>query len=208
MLNQVIVGPQANADSSTPITVRGGRTGELLASAMQADYYENVYRKNVFTAYAGPVTAPVIYSTAAGTGGPLLWNGSSTVNAVILAIGYSVSVVSTVAGTIGLTGGVGQAAAPGTTTAIDAGPRNTFIGGALPLCTTYRVGTPSNAGNFFIPLANMSTAALTTNPDQPTWIDLKGIVIVPPQAWVSIAGSATLSTLQISTAIVWAEIPV
>ena len=206
MYNEIVVGPQTVGDTTRTVA-RGGRTGEQMVSELQAAYYEMAYRQKLFNAYA-TVTAPVIYSTAAGTGGPLLWNGSSSVNAVILAVGYSVSVVTTVAGSIGLTGNTGQVAAPGSTTAIDAGPRNNFLGGVAPLCTTYRIGTPTNAGNFFIPLADMHTGALTVDNAGVTWVDLKGCLIVPPQAWISLAGSATLTTLQIQASLIWSEVPV
>lgn len=206
MWNEILVGPQSKGDTDRT-TARGGKMGDQIVSQLQGPWYEQVARSNVFNAYA-TVTAPVIYSTAAGTGGPLLWNGSSSVNAVILGVGYSVSVVTTVAGSIGLTGNTGQATAPATTTAIDAGPRNNFLGGRLPLCTTYRIGTPTTAGNFFIPLANMHTGALTVDTNNVAWVDLGGSIVVPPQAWVSIAGSATLSTLQVQVSLVWAEVPV
>src|ERR1035437_10285201 len=101
-----VPGVQANSDGVQQV-VRAGKTGELLVSEFQGRYYENAYRKNLFTATA-IVTAPVIFSTAAGTGGPLLWNGSVGIKAVLIAIGFGQTVSSTVAAAIGLTGGVAQ----------------------------------------------------------------------------------------------------
>lgn len=191
---------------SSKIKGVGGPAGDMFVSELMGRYYNLVRKGQVYTAYA-TVTAPVIYSTAAGTGGPLIWNGSSSVDVVVLGMGYSVSVVTTVAGSIGLTGGRGQATAPSSTTAIDAGPQNLMVGGPLPLSTSYRVGTVANAGNFFIPIAFMHTGALTVDTNALSFVDLGGMIVVPPQSWVSVAGSATLTTLQVAVALVYAEVP-
>ena len=64
-----------------------------------SSYYDLARRQQVFIATAN-VTAPVIYTTAAGTGGPLLWNNSvpagiKRVMALLLAVGVSMTTVST-----------------------------------------------------------------------------------------------------------------
>jgi hypothetical protein len=58
-------------------------------------FYEQASRGNIYTAHA--IVTAVIYTTAAGTGGPLLWNGSTTALASILAVGWGISTVTTVA---------------------------------------------------------------------------------------------------------------
>lgn len=200
-----VPGVQANSDGVQQV-VRAGKTGELLVSEFQGRYYENAYRKNLFTATA-IVTAPVIFSTAAGTGGPLLWNGSVGINAVLIAIGFGQTVSSTVAAAIGLTGGVAQPSAPTATTAIDS-KTNNFIGGAASQATAFRVGTPAVAGLFFIPFADVDTGALTTGVGGVNWVELAGGIIVPPGAWASVAASATATTLVAQIALMWAEVPV
>jgi hypothetical protein len=152
------------------------------------------------------VTAPVIFSTAAGTGGPLLWNGSTTVNARIVAVGFAVTTASTAAGALGLTGATGQTAAPGSTTAIDS-TANLFLGGRASSCTAYRIGTPTNAGTFFLPLAQITTGALTVTESTMNWAFLNRVITVPPGGWVSLAGSATLSTAVIQCGLIWEEAP-
>ena len=100
------------------------------------------------------VTAPVIWTTEAGTGGPLLWNGTSGATAVmarLLAVGVGITVVSTVAAALGITGGPGQTAAPTSTTAIDS-TANLLIGGGASACTAYRIGTTVD-NKFFLPFA-------------------------------------------------------
>jgi hypothetical protein len=67
-------------------------------------------------------------------------------------------------------------------------------------------GTPTNAGNVFLPLLNVGTAA-TTAAFGNSWVDVGGALIIPPGGWGSIAGNVTLTTAQISVAVVWAELP-
>ena len=206
MDNEVLVG-SANYTDGTKGVARGGKTGEQIISQLQGRFYELAYRGELYQAYA-IVTAPVIYTTAAGTGGPLIWNNSNTHNVVLLAATFGSSVVTTVAGTLGITGNTGQTAAPTTTTAIDSN-RNLKIGGQTPRSTAYRIGTTSSAGNFFVPLTAFHTGALTVdNNVGPGWIDLGGGIICPPDCWVSLAGSATLSTLVAQLGLIYTEVPV
>lgn len=183
--------------------------GTLSYGTRGSSYFDRARQQQVFTALA-TVTAPVIYTTAAGTGGPLLWNntggGDRAVNAVILAVTCSVTVASTVAAALGITGGSGQTSAPGTTTAIDS-QGCTFLGGAAPRCNLYRKGTPSAAGTFFLPLYELSTTALTAEPLTAEYIDLGGIFVVPPGSWLSVAASATASTAVCNIGLIWAEMP-
>jgi hypothetical protein len=179
-------------------------------TAVHGKYYEASARGNLFVAHA-IVTAPVIYSTEAGTGGPLLWNGSNTtvgrqVKANLLAVGFGVTVVTTVAAALGITGGDGQAAAPTSTTAIDS-TANLLIGGAASRCTSYRIGTTVE-NKFFMPFAHVHTGALTVDTTGVQWIDLGGMITVEPGSFASIAASATATTLVASISLIWEEVPV
>lgn len=200
------VGPQTYQDNQQPnIGVRLGNHGETMVGQVHGRYYEQANRGALFTAHA-IVTAPVIYTTAAGTGGPLLWNGSTTHKAAILAVGWGHSVVTTVAASIGLTGGTGQTTAPSSTTAVDS-VKNCYLGGAAPAISAYRIGTVAAAGNFFHPLGDVHTGALTVDTSNFTWIDLGGMFVVPQYGWISVAASATASTLVANFGIIWEEIP-
>lgn len=203
------VGPPSGsgyADGASPAGPRIAKSGEQIISELHGRYYEQTSRGNIYMAQA-IVTAPVIYSTAAGTGGPLLWNGTSTVKASILAIGWGVSTVTTVAAAIGLTGGSGQVTAPSSTTAAD-GRISTLMGGPTSSCTPYRIGTVSTAGTFLMPFGQLNTGALTTTPGQMNWVELAGMFVVPQFGWVSVAASATASTTVMTCALIWEEIPV
>ena len=170
-----------------------------------ARYYEQTRRGHTFMANA-QVTAPVIWSTEVGTGGPLLWNGAKDVELVILAVGFGYSVVSTVAGSLGLTGGYGQYDAPTTTTVIDT-QGSMFVDDSVPQATAYRIGT-TGANRWFFPFATVGTGAITTDQPQVDWVDFGGMIVVPPNSFLSVAASATLTELVAEISLIWEEVPI
>ena len=201
---QLYVGPFTGTDG-TRSSGRANRTGEQVVSNVHGDYYEQSNRGNIFMAQA-IITAPVIWTTEAGTGGPLLWNGSSTIRASILAVGWGISTVSTVGAAVGLTGGYDQTAAPTTTTAIDS--QGCMNGGSdTPQVNAYRVGT-TGTNRWFLPLGGLYTGALTVTPDAMNWVRLDGLVSLKQNGFVSFAASATASTTVMNVCIIWEEVPV
>lgn len=199
------VGPGTAVADGTSQKLRLDKNKSLITTLAHGKYADASRRGNLYMAHA-VITAPVIYSTEAGTGGPLLWNGSSSVNASIVAVGIGITVVTTVAAAIGLTGGGGQSAAPTSTTAIDS-TGNLLVGGGSSACTAYRVGTTVD-NKWFMPLAALYTGALTTDIFGLGWIDLGGLITVPPNSFVSLAASATASTTVMQACIIWEEIPI
>jgi hypothetical protein len=192
---------------ANPAGSPAGYFGEKLVSELMGRYGTLVKAGRVQNALAA-LTAPVVFSTAAGTGGPLLWNPpASGVDAHLLAVGFSTSVVTTVAGGLGVTGGSGQTAAPGSTTAAD-GSGNCLVGGPKSAINAYRAGTPTTAGAFFAPYAQVHTGALTVDTTGMTWLFLDGLFVAPPGSWLSAgSGSVTLTTLQAAICAIWAELP-
>lgn len=199
------VGAVNASDGSNPI-FRQGRGGEQIVADAHGRLAEASTRGQLFFAHA-IVTAPVVYTTAAGTGGPLIWNSSTNKNLSILKVGLGVTVVTTVAAALGLTGNSGQTAAPGSTTAIDSSG-NMLIGGPASAASAYRIGTPTSAGNRFLPFADLHTGALTVDNLGMCWVDIDGGLTVPPNCWVSIAASATASATVMQSCMIWEEIPV
>jgi len=187
-----------------------------------SSYYDLCRKGQVYMAQA-IITAPVGYGTAAGTGGPLLWNGTggltsgfsnAQVDAVILGVSWSVTTAETTTNiALGLTGGAGQTAAPTATTAIDGITSTLIHGGNIgPLgagntCSAYRVGTVSTAGKWFFPMATLSTTAVTAMPHQPNYEDLAGMFIVPAGSWIAVSASVTGTAAVLQIGLVWAEIP-
>lgn len=200
------VGEQVLAQgASGPLRQESG--GGVVVTELHGRYYEQALRGNLYVAQA-IVTAPVIYTTAAGTGGPLIWNPpGSGVNVVPVALGYGITVVTTVAAALGLTGNVGQLLAPTATTVID-GRTSALIGGATGKATPYRIGTPTNAGGFLLPVADVHTGALTVDTGVAHWIDLGGALVCPPGGWLSPSVSATATTLVLQIALVYEEVKI
>lgn len=178
-----------------------------LSGEVRASYYDWAKKGSVFIAYA-TVTSPVIWSTAAGTGGPLLWNNTSlarkAVNAVLLGVGVGITTASGAASALGITGGV--SVLPTTTTAID-GVICTRMSSALPLCNTYRIGTVAAAATWFMPTHTLGTGAVTVGNVGASWVDLGGVIVVPPGSWASVAASATATSAVVDVALMWAEVP-
>ena len=179
--------------------------------ALGGSYYSWSKQGRVFSALA-LVTAPVIYTTAAGTGGPLLWNssainGSMAVNIVILSVGIGITTAASAASVLGITGAAGQSAAPGSTTAIDAMANLNVGAGFKSNINVYRVGTVTKAGTFFQPTHTLDTGAITTINALPAWVDIGGAIIVPPGSWASISAAATATAAVCKIGVVWAEIP-
>ena len=181
-----------------------------LSAELRSTIYDWARQGRVYTSFA-TVTAPVIYSTAAGTGGPLLWNNTANapqaVNAVLLALGVGIVTASGVASSLGITGGAGQSSAPTSTTAID-GVGCTLVGGGITRrCNVYRVGTVANAGAFFQPTHTLDTGAVTVGNVALSWVDLGGAIIVPPGSWAAVAASATATSAVVHIGMIHAEIP-
>lgn len=203
-------------------------------TTQNASYYAHARTGGVFFATAN-VTAPVAYTTAAGTGGPLLWNGTGGVtilgggevgapqaaispaaqkDAVILGITYALTTAETTANVaLGLTGGANQIAAPTSTTAIDSLActlinriPNAGPNGAGNACNVYRVGTVSAAGNWFFPLTSLSLTAINAQPMQPNFIDLHGLFTVEPGGWIAVSVSAASTAAVLQIGLVWTEI--
>lgn len=171
-----------------------------------SSYYDLAKQGRVFSAY-GPITAPVIYSTAAGTGGPLIWNSSVSVNVVILGMSMAVGTASTVATSLGICGGTQGTNAPTSTTAIGI-TGNALVGGPNSQVNVYRVGTVANASTFFVPFIQVGTGAITVTDSQPCHVDLAGTFVVPPGKWVAIGAASTATTLVAQIGLIWAEIPI
>ena len=194
----------AGAQPFNPAEPLGGSSN---VSELLGRYSSLAVQGKLFNAFA-TITSGVIYSTAAGTGGPLLWNGTSTTSAHILGIVIGgVTTANTVATSIGITGNSGQTSAPTSTSAIAASGNN-LIGGAAPTMNVYSTGTVTNAGNRFLPLGPYGTGAVTVVSSLNGFIDIGGAIVVPPNCWASVSFAATATTGVIVTGLLWTELPV
>lgn len=169
-------------------------------------------RGNVYVAQA-IVTAMAAYTATAAVGGPLLWNGSNLnsqkgVTAYLLSVSYGLTTASTAAAAIGITGNSGQPAAPTSTTAIDGVDNLNYASTSpSPGCTAYKIGTVVNAGAALLTLGQIGTSALTTEFAGDNFVNLGGMIVVPPGCWAGVAASATMSSAVMTVSMVWLEMP-
>jgi hypothetical protein len=155
------------------------------------------------------ITSLGLWSTAAGTGGPLLYNGTTpgshgSVTAYIMSVSYGLTVASTIAGAIGITGGA--TTAPTTTTAITS-TANLWLGGAASKCSVYSIGTVSTAGTFFLPTGQTGTGAITVDTADDNFIHLGGCIVVPPGYFCAVAADAILTAGVFDIGMTWIEMP-
>lgn len=163
-------------------------------------------RGQVYAAKAS-ITASTIY-TATALKGVLLYNPSVTsptkgVTAYVLAMGYGLSVASTVATSIGIASGVSTT--PTSTSAIDiSGPLHP--GGPAAQCSVFSAGTVSAAATMYMPLGHLHTGAITVDTEDDNTIHLGGLIELAPGTFAVSATGATATTSVIDIGIVWLEI--
>jgi len=182
----------------------------LSRNSSEADsYYQLVRDGKAFSALTS-VTALVAFGTAAGIGGPLLWNntgqgaaGGKRVMAVLLGLSVGWTTAPGGAGALGITWGSGQTSAPTSTTAI------TGVGNlrpdlsAAPLCNVYNVGTVANAGTTMVLTHEVSTG---TDTSKQIFVPLDGLIQVPPGCWAAVAGAAAIASMVAKISLVFAEV--
>lgn len=202
-------GEQVIGKGTTSQAIRQGTLADVIVSELEGRYFELCRSQRVFIAQA-VITTPVIYSTAAAGVFPLLWNGSSNVNASLLWATYTHTAATTTTGSaIGLTCNTGQTSAPTSVTAID-GSRCLYLGGPNPSCSVYNKGTVANAGAFFFPLGHLHSGTIAVDSFNATFsVDLGGSWIVPPNAWAGLGVTVAPTTSSVQTfSLIWAETPI
>src|SRR5215472_5456931 len=183
MLLQGTVGPTLESDGVSPTGgLRQGRLGDGIVSELHGRYYEQVVRKNVFTAYCAAQSL-----SAVGTGmvGLQIWNGSPVVggiNIVLLKCYAMVFATSASLTRIFLATGVGQTAAPSGQTAATR-VSNNFIGGTGPQATAVAAGTFTAAPTALFPILHNTAAIASTGQDSFGFFDFEGSIILPPQTY-------------------------
>lgn len=202
-----IVGPATGTDGSQ-LPIRQGKTGEVNVSELQPRYYEQAYRKNLYTAYAAAQATSLVGTAMVGL---QIYNGSPVaggVNLVIMKVGGFVAVTSASATGLVLATGSGQLIAPTGQTAATR-VTNNFIGSQSPQGLALTGGTFTNAPTALLALMHNTAAIATTGEDQGYQFDLEGSLIIPPQSYVCVAAlGAALSASGGFHHIMWAEVPV
>lgn len=182
----------------------------LSRNSSEVDSAYQLARNGQLYVAVAAVTGMTVYSTAAGTGGPLLWNntgvgvGTSKVLAIILGVAVGWTTAPGAAGVVGLTWGTGQTSAPTSTTAITGVGCTRPSTNQTPACNVYNKGTVANPGVTFF--ATHEVEATATGGSAALYVPLDGAIIAQPGDWVSVAAGATISTMVSSISLVWAEL--
>jgi hypothetical protein len=186
--------------------VPAGVAGELLFSEVMPRYSTLVKAQKVFYASA-IITAPASFVTAAQKG-PMLWNrAGSGLDAYLLAVSVSSpTTANTGGGALGWVSNV-QPDAPTSPTAIVswnayAGGGPSQMGGVFSTATIGILPTP-----IFFPLTGVNTGAVSINAVDHNWTDVGGALVVGPGNVGSICGSAVMTSLVTTIALMWAELP-
>ena len=210
MILQGQVGPLATTSGisdGTAATLRLGKLGDLIKSDLNPKYYELAYRRALFNGgIVGQVTSAALSTTYTGLclSNPI----GSTVNLVIVKVGYSFSVAFAAAAAIGLMTGFNSGTNVTHTTPVT--PRSQFFGvgpsgqglldSAATLPTAPTINTILGVG---------LTGAITTVPSIPnSLVDIGGSIVLPPGAYCAIYTSTASGAAGGNFSFTWAEIPV
>lgn len=186
------VGPQALADGAET-QARGGRSGEMVITALHGRYYEQTYRGNLFTATNQAAQAVSVALTTTYTGLCISNPIGSNRNLVILSAAFALSVAPAAIASIHLIAGYsGTSPVVHTTPLASPGVQNCLIGSqskATGLADS--AATIVNPGYLMPLMGGFTAAALPSSPV--AFVDLSGQFVVPPGGWIAI-GALTAVT--------------
>lgn len=205
-LNQLQVGVQQLADGANPVA-RALKTGETGVSEIQARYYENTYRGNVF-GVSFPVAA-LAAASATVLGAFALFNPAASGKNLVI---HDIEVVlgSLTAATSPLQAAV--VAIPNQTpTSVGAGntPICTFVGnGNASVAKTYVSGTTVAApttpfrfsGSFYLDLAASDVQSLIKDV-------VDGEIVIGQGSGIQLVALTTVPTNTVGVSITWSEVP-
>jgi hypothetical protein len=200
MHNEIQVGIQNNSDGVV-VKARAGKQGEQIASELHGRYYEQTYRRNVFsvnTQGTAITTTAALATTWTGLG--IANPAGSGVNLVLLQFSATQFAVGAAA-TIGLLGAAGVLTASLT-------PQSRVIASGevskARASASDTISTPLLITTF----GSVGSLATTGYGLQPgIFVDIGGSIIVPPGSFI-----ATYTSIATTTALnfgyVWEEVPV
>lgn len=210
MLAEVRTGPIVSSDGAVN-PGRGAKDGSLIVGSGLADYQELAYRGLVFqAANQGPGGTTTTVALATTYTGLCISNpASSGRNLVMLQCGVAVVGAPAALSTIGLMAGYAAAGVVTHTTPLV--PLSSFVntlvatGVAKADAAATLVGTPVLYMPFGVTPITGATAQVINPPVNLNMFDLKGVMILPPGAYVAIYTSTVLSIIGGFT---WAEVPI
>lgn len=197
---QSVVGIQSVSDGAT-VTNRAGRSGELIASALHAKFYEAASRKSRFVGANQAAQALSAALATTYTGVVLSNPAGSGVNAVLDLVGFAPTVAPASIASLGLIGNFISTGLVTHTTPIT--PTCTFLdGNTTPRCDVDSAATLPNAPVW---LANFASVFTTLSSTSNCVVDVGGMFIIPPGGYIAIGGLVAYTGLGFMA---WEEVPV
>ena len=204
-----IKSPFKSLPDGSPYDFRLGNMQDLIVQELHGRYYEETYRKNVYSGFVTGVTTTL--GTAVTYTGLCLSNPvGSTVNLVLLKVGYGFTIVWPAVAAVGLM--CGYNAAANVTQSVAITPQNCFVGPAISGQGKLTSGSASS-GLGATPIVTHifgagMTGAATVAPFDGALIDMEGSVILTAGAYCAIYTSAVSPTSGAHFSFTWAEVPV
>ena len=206
------VGPSVGIDGQEGLSLRQGKTSELIATRLHGRYYETVSRGNVF--YGTTAALSIVALASATANKPTLMNQpGSNVNCSLLRITLTYTSTTTVVGGLHLAYnnnvGVPATGAP-IATFTNIAPVNALIGSQIApkarfgQTNTWNVA-PANMGMVGIGEVAMTNAAVN-NPFILV-VDYDGLVVLAPGNSLSLCATTATGATYIVT-FIWEEIPI
>jgi hypothetical protein len=211
MIIQGQVGPITSTTSiaaGTQAVARLGQLGDVIMSELHGRYYEQSYRRNLFTAAnpTGVTSTAVTSGTTTNITSIILANPvGTTVNLVVLKAGYTISVAP--ASTMPMFLAVGYNSGTNLSGNTSLTVRNNFVGvGSAGQGVVHSVSTTiPTAPNFAITLGSVFT---TISSNGPTVVDIEGAIVLPPGGYALITSTVASGGSGFFGSFMWEEVPV
>ena len=206
MLTQVTVGSGIATQSATPgaiLNARGGQLGDTIFSELQARYYEQAYRGNIFNAANQGAQATTVALATTYTGLCISNPIGNRQNLVLLKVGIALNAAPVAISTIGILTGFSATSNVTHTAALT--PQSQLIG-IGPQSTAKIDSQATLVGSPVVNTMLMGGFTAGATPSTgPALIDLEGSIILPAGAYAAIY---TLTATSGTYSFTWMEVPV
>lgn len=192
MLAEIRTGPQIASDGTQNVA-RADRTGAMVVADAHGRYHESAIRGQLFNASNQAAQAVSVALATTYTGLCISNPLGNTKNIVLLGVNYALTAAPAAPSSIHLIGGYSATTNVAHTVALASpGIQNGLLGtGQASTAKVDSAATIVNPG-YLLPLCGAFTAlALPSTP--PMWIDLGGVIVLPPGAWAAIGALTTIT---------------
>lgn len=205
MIIQPITGPQLASDGNIAAAARGGKQGELMVSELHGRYYEQAYRRNIFSVASQAVATTTVGLATTYTGLCIANPISSQINMVLNKATMMQSVIQATQ-VEGYAIAFGFNKTTNVTLTTPATTQSNLVGsGTVSVGVAATSATLPTAPLYAYFLTNTATA--TQNPST-TFIDFEGSAILIPGAYACFVTPTQASVAGLWFSFAWEEVPV